>query len=169
MTTAFGYRLADVFAERPYTGNGVAVFVDPPRLSREDLLTVTAEVRQFESAYLWPTADPSTFATRIFTVDQELGFAGHPVLGAAAVLHERLDVDGPREWTLRLGDRAVPVRSRPGARGGYDVAMDQGRPEFGAAAGEPARPGRSRWRRAGSSGGPASCGSISAEIPGRSR
>lgn len=131
--TAFGFRLADVFAERPYEGNGVAVFVDPPRLSAEDLLRVTVEVRQFESAYLWSTDDPTVFETRIFVIDQELAFAGHPVLGAAAVLHERHDggQPGERAWTLRLGARPVAVRSRSDGRGGFDVTMDQGRPEFG--------------------------------------
>jgi len=130
-TSAFGYRLADVFADRPYTGNGVAVFVDPPRLSAAGFLRVTTEVRQFESIYLWPAADPRTYRTRIFVLDQELAFAGHPVLGAAAVLHERSGDGGEVAWTLTLGERAVRVRSRAGAAGGYDVTMDQGRPEFG--------------------------------------
>jgi trans-2,3-dihydro-3-hydroxyanthranilate isomerase len=128
---SFGYRLADVFAERPYEGNGVAVFLDPPRLSADDLLRVTTEVRQFESAYLWATDDPTAFETRIFVVDRELGFAGHPVLGAAAVLHERFGDGGERSWSLQLGDRGVPVRSRSDGRGGFDVVMDHGRPQFG--------------------------------------
>lgn len=142
---SFGYRLADVFARRRYEGNGVAVFVDPPRLSTADLQAVTVEVRQFESAYLWSTPDPAVFDTRIFVVDQELSFAGHPVLGAAAVLHERRltrganrsDTDHPQargrvEWTLRLGAREVAVTSWPDDAGdGFDVAMDQGRPQFG--------------------------------------
>ncbi|MGI8781425.1 MAG: PhzF family phenazine biosynthesis protein, partial [Solirubrobacteraceae bacterium] len=123
------------FAERRYEGNGVAVFLDPPRLSAEQLLAVTVEVRQFESAYLWSTPDPSVFETRIFVVDRELAFAGHPVLGAAAVLHERRVGAGAGDadvaWTLRLGEREVAVRSRPDGGGGFDVSMDQGRPEFG--------------------------------------
>lgn len=128
---SFGYRLVDVFAARPYEGNGVAVFLDPPRLSRSDFMRVTTEVRQFESAYLWTTSDPHTFETRIFVVDQELEFAGHPVLGAAATLHERSGAAGEQEWTLRIGERRVIARSRPDGNGGYDVAMDQGSPEFG--------------------------------------
>uniref|UniRef100_UPI003F492817 PhzF family phenazine biosynthesis protein n=1 Tax=Nonomuraea sp. CA-252377 TaxID=3240003 RepID=UPI003F492817 len=129
---SFGYRLADVFAERRYEGNGVAVFVDPPRLSQSQLMRVTTEVRQFESAYLWPTPDPTTFETRIFVVDRELEFAGHPVLGAAAVLHERHGAAvHEQQWTLRLGTRAVSVRTLPDERGGYDVSMEQGTPAFG--------------------------------------
>jgi trans-2,3-dihydro-3-hydroxyanthranilate isomerase len=129
--TSFGYRLADVFAERSYEGNGVSVFLDPPRLSAEDFLRVTTEVRQFESAYLWPTAEPTTFETRIFVVERELEFAGHPVLGAAAVLHERYGTADESSWTLQLGNRAVQVRTRSDGQGGFDVVMDQGAPEFG--------------------------------------
>lgn len=136
---AFGYRLADVFAQRRYEGNGVAVFLDPPLSSVTELQAVTVEVRQFESAYLWSTPAAAVFETRIFVVDRELDFAGHPVLGAAAVLHERHLVSGASAeaaglemaWILRLGRREVAVRSRPDGAGGFEVSMDQGRPEFG--------------------------------------
>jgi trans-2,3-dihydro-3-hydroxyanthranilate isomerase len=102
-----------VFAERSYEGNGVAVFLDPPRLSAVDLLRVTTEVRQFESAYIWATADPTAFETRIFVVDRELKFAGHPVLGAAAVLHECYGDEGERSWTLQLGGQVSPCGAAP--------------------------------------------------------
>ncbi len=138
---AFGYRLADVFAQRPYQGNGVAVFLDAPSMLTEELQTVTVEVRQFESAFLWSTAEPSVFDTRIFVVDRELEFAGHPVLGAGSVLHERLlsslrtateaERLQPRTWTLRLGGRNVSVTSRAAGVDAFDVSMDQGAPAFG--------------------------------------
>ncbi len=141
---AFSYRIADVFARRPFEGNGVAVFLDPPRLSATDLLAVTGEVRQFESAYLWSTAEAAIFDSRIFVDDRGLSFAGHPVLGAASVLHERhvasgvcasedvsTGIEGRIAWTLRLGEREVTVTSQPDGVKGFDVSMDQGRPEFG--------------------------------------
>lgn len=133
---SFGYRLADVFAEQSYQGNGVAVFLDPPRLSTRQLQAVTVEIRQFESIYLWPTADAHTFRTRVFVIDQELPFAGHPILGAAAVLHEHTQAAAgppqePITWTFRLGSREVQARSRADQDGGFDVETDQGRPAFG--------------------------------------
>ncbi len=138
-SASFSYRLADVFAQRRYEGNGVAVFLDPPRLSAMDLLAVTVEVRQFESAFLWSTPDPTVFETRIFVVDRELAFAGHPALGAAAVVHERQlassagtqPINSQAAWTLRLGKRDVSVSSRPDGGGGFQVSMDQGPPTFG--------------------------------------
>lgn len=144
MRRDFGYRLADVFAEHSHQGNGVAVFLNPPRLTTAQLQAVTVEIRQFESIYLWETTNRS-FRTRIFVVDQELPFAGHPILGAAAVAHERLlsagpvaaAPDEPVGWTFRLGNRDVRARSTADGDGGFDVVTDQGKPTFG----EPMRPG----------------------------
>ena len=65
---------------------------------------------------------------RIFTPEEELGFAGHPVLGAAAVLHAgsgRPDSEH-QEWSLRIGGRPLAVTTA--ARGGGVIwaEMDQG-------------------------------------------
>lgn len=135
-TTSIRFRLADVFASQPYEGNGVAIFVDQLRLSTAALQAITVEVRQFESAYLWSTGDPHRFAARIFVVDQELAFAGHPALGAAAVLHERQrgdghDVSEVAEWQLELENRSISLTSRFLSPGRYQATMDQGRPTFG--------------------------------------
>lgn len=133
------YRLADVFADSSYQGNGVAVFLDPPRLTTRQLQAVTVEVRQFESIYLWASSGDRSFVARIFVVDRELPFAGHPILGAAAVAHERLLAAGPAAvasgehatWTFRLGRREVIARSVADGEGGFDVETDQGPPTFG--------------------------------------
>ena len=70
---------------------------------------------------------------RIFTEDEELDFAGHPVLGAAAVLHSLLPVPAPEEtWALNVAQRTVDVRTRGAARW-VDAIMDQGLPHFGPA------------------------------------
>ena len=50
------------------------------------MLRLTQEMRQFESIFLRQIKE-DTFDARIFTVEEELGFAGHPILGAAAALH----------------------------------------------------------------------------------
>lgn len=143
MASGIRYRLADVFAEDAYEGNGVSVFIDPPEVNTDALQRVAAEVRQFESIFLWGTNDPLAFRTRIFLVDGELGFAGHPVLGAAAVLHDHhLTGSTPcptsdeqlcrtLTWRLRLGPRDVQVASVARGHGRYSATMDQGAPQFG--------------------------------------
>lgn len=67
------------------------------------MLRLTQEMRQFESIFLTSTDRPSTYHARIFTMEEELGFAGHPVLRAASVLHylhARNQTDA--DWSLIL-------------------------------------------------------------------
>jgi PhzF family phenazine biosynthesis protein len=101
---------------------------------------VTREVRQFETVFLTGVDLAGRSARlRIFTEDEELDFAGHPVLGAAAVLHALLPVSQEEQsWALAVAQRTVAARTRDAA-GWIDAAMDQGIPHFGPAiASEPA-------------------------------
>jgi len=125
------YRHVDVFAARPYSGNSLAVFIDPPVHEPNTLLTITQELRHFESVFLWPTKDPRRWTTRVFDLVEELPFAGHPVLGAAAVLHERTGTNEALDWEIALSGRAVGVSTRPAGRGRWSASMGQGAAEFG--------------------------------------
>ncbi|WP_134624329.1 PhzF family phenazine biosynthesis protein, partial [Pseudomonas aeruginosa] len=73
------YWQVDVFAERPLTGNGLAVFDDASALDDAAMQAWTRELRQFESIFLLPGDDPRAFRARIFTLEEELPFAGHPL------------------------------------------------------------------------------------------
>ncbi len=125
------YWQVDVFAERPLTGNGLAVFDDASALDDAAMQAWTRELRQFESIFLLPGDDPRAFRARIFTLEEELPFAGHPLLGAAALLHHLRGGDNEQHWTLHLASKSVALRSvRAGS--GFYAEMDQGRAEFGA-------------------------------------
>lgn len=125
------YWQLDVFAERPLTGNGLAVFDDASALDDAAMQAWTRELRQFESIFLLPGDDPRAFRARIFTLEEELPFAGHPLLGAAALLHHLRGGDNEQHWTLHLASKSVALRSvRAGS--GFYAEMDQGRAEFGA-------------------------------------
>jgi trans-2,3-dihydro-3-hydroxyanthranilate isomerase len=133
-----GYRHVDVFSRRALQGNGLVVVLDAESLSTAVMQQVTREVRQFETAFLTAVDLPGRSArVRIFTEDEELDFAGHPVLGAAAVLHTLLPAPAAEEsWALAVAQRSVETRTR-GATGWVDAAMDQGVPQLGqAVAGE---------------------------------
>jgi trans-2,3-dihydro-3-hydroxyanthranilate isomerase len=135
------YRHVDVFTRRALRGNGLIVVLDAAGLSAAVMQDVTREVRQFETAFLTDVDLTGRSARlRIFTEDEELDFAGHPVLGAAAVLHTLLPAsDAGQAWALAVAQRTVAARTR-GAAGWVDAAMDQGVPRFGPpVAGEPAR------------------------------
>ena len=82
------YRHVDVFASHAYSGNSLPVFVDIRGLSAEQMLRITQELRHFEAIFLERMPEPDTVGARVFDLFEELPFAGHPVIGAAAVLHE---------------------------------------------------------------------------------
>ena len=78
-----GYLHVDVFSRRAFQGNGLVVVLDAENLSTAVMQELTREVRQFETAFLAGVDLPGRSARlRIFTEDEELDFAGHPVLGA---------------------------------------------------------------------------------------
>lgn len=123
------YRQADVFSRSPLAGNGLAVFPDASRLDGAVMQALTQELRQFESIFLTATDDPAVYRARMFTEEEELDFAGHPILGAAAVLHDQTgDVD-ERDWTLKLNAKDATVTTRR-RENWYEAWMDQGAPEF---------------------------------------
>jgi PhzF family phenazine biosynthesis protein len=128
---ALFYRQVDVFSTVPYGGNGLAVFPDGADLTARQMQAIAAELRQFESIFLADADGPGAISARIFTVEEELPFAGHPVLGAAAVLHaERLNTAERAAWRFVLAAKTVPVETRRSATG-FIAAMEQGRARFG--------------------------------------
>lgn len=124
------FQHVDVFADAPFTGNSVTVFLGTSSLATGQMLTITREFRHFESIFLRPGTDESRWQATIFDQVQQLEFAGHPILGAAAVLHDRYGGDAMRRWTIELSARAVTVQTtRAGTM--FRATLDQGRPEFG--------------------------------------
>ncbi len=121
------YWHVDVFSRVAFQGNGLVVVRDDAGLSTAVQQALTREVRQFETAFLSGVDLPGrTARLRIFTEDEELGFAGHPVLGAGAVLHSLLTAAAAEEtWRLSVSGRDLTVRTR-GRDGWIDASMDQG-------------------------------------------
>jgi len=118
------FRHVDVFTETPYAGNGLIVVSGGVDAPAQQLLAITQELRQFETIFVAPLDDGRTVRARIFTAEEELPFAGHPVIGAAAVMHERAGSEGgEREWTFVIAGREIRVRSRP--LGYFAAWMDQ--------------------------------------------
>ena len=120
------YRHVDVFTDRAYSGNGLVVFFGGIDHASEELQAITTEMRQFESIFVSENEDPGRVSARVFTVEEELNFAGHPIIGAAAAAHERWASDeDERQWIFSLGGRDIEVESR---REGpfYRAMMNQG-------------------------------------------
>lgn len=126
--------ICDVFAERPLRGNSLSVVLHDEPLEPQLMQALTRELRQFETVFVRPTNESRRFETRVFDLTRELDFAGHPLLGAAAVLHDVLGGGDHESWLLRIRGRDVPVKSHPLGPGALHVSMDQGTPVFGATA-----------------------------------
>jgi trans-2,3-dihydro-3-hydroxyanthranilate isomerase len=83
----FDFVLVDVFTDRPFGGNQLAVFPDAAGIADETMQQLAREFNFSETTFVLPPADPScTCRVRIFTPRKELPFAGHPTVGTAAVL-----------------------------------------------------------------------------------
>lgn len=81
------YVSADVFTDRKFGGNPVAVVLDATDLSSAQMQAVALEFNYVETTFVLPPSDPDhTARVRIFTPDREVPFAGHPNIGTAFVL-----------------------------------------------------------------------------------
>jgi trans-2,3-dihydro-3-hydroxyanthranilate isomerase len=100
------YTVIDVFTDVPLAGNPLAVFTEGEAVPSRLMLTAARELHLSETVFLLPGDDEVDATVRIFTPHAELPFAGHPVLGAAFIVGEQLDLA-----TVRLRTRAgvVPV------------------------------------------------------------
>lgn len=124
------YYHVDVFTRHPYSGNSLAVFPDAAGLDGAQMAQVTRELRHFESVFLEPDATPHDWRARVFDLGGELDFAGHPVIGAAAVVHELRGGGSRDRWTMRLKARTVEVRVERHEPGWLSAVLDQGTAEF---------------------------------------
>jgi trans-2,3-dihydro-3-hydroxyanthranilate isomerase len=118
--------LVDVFAREPLSGNGLSVFLLNEELPTHAMQSITREMRQFKTIFLRRIEQSARFNARIFTMEEELPFAGHPVIGAAALIHSELfsKQDVARlEFVVR--DRSINLVSRRQGKS-YFAEMDQG-------------------------------------------
>jgi trans-2,3-dihydro-3-hydroxyanthranilate isomerase len=129
----------DVFAERPLEGNPLAIFTDARGLSTEEMQAIARETNLCETTFIIPR-DPEVehergIQVRIFTVQEELKFAGHPTLGTASWLYWNHPIlRGAEKITLDLPVGPIPVRftpPHPNEQGVFGI-MKQNDPTFGA-------------------------------------
>ncbi len=84
---AFAFVTVDVFTDRRFGGNPLAVFPDASGLSDREMQALAAEFNLSETTFVLPPDDPAhTARVRIFTPRHELPFAGHPNVGTGYVL-----------------------------------------------------------------------------------
>ncbi len=88
--STLSYEIVDVFTDRPFTGNPLAVVFGGDDLGRDQMQALAREFHLSETVFvLPPTVDGATYRARIFTPEEELPFAGHPSVGAAVTQMRR--------------------------------------------------------------------------------
>ena len=101
----------DVFSSSPLEGNSLAVFSDARGLSDSEMQSLAKEMNLSETTFVFPrdsaTERERGVRVRIFTVQEELPFAGHPTLGTAFALRGQ---SGAEVITLDLNVGKVPVK-----------------------------------------------------------
>jgi len=87
MARAYEFITLDVFTDRPFGGNPLAVFPDARGLDTSTMQALAGEFNLSETTFVLPPEDARhTAKVRIFTPSAEIGFAGHPNIGTAWVL-----------------------------------------------------------------------------------
>lgn len=120
----------DVFAARPHEGNHLPVVHSADGLSDAAMASFARRTRQSETVFLQsPSMTDADYRNRIFTIESEIPFAGHPSLGAAAALCHRRGVSSAvlmQETLSGLHELRVTLDGDSGT-----VAMQQSECEFG--------------------------------------
>lgn len=118
----------DVFTDKPYSGNQLAVFPDGTGLTTEHMQHLANEINYSETTFILVSKDPSyDFEMRIFSVQLELPFAGHPTLGTAYAIMNLLDIWKKKSNKLRLKTKVGII---PLEKEADNIWMQQNEPQF---------------------------------------
>jgi trans-2,3-dihydro-3-hydroxyanthranilate isomerase len=103
MSRTYRYQIVDVFTDRPFGGNQLAVVLDADGLADDEMQAIAREFNFSETTFVLPPVSPGAAKrVRIFTPGHEMPFAGHPTVGTTFVLH--------REGIIKLeGDHTEAV------------------------------------------------------------
>ncbi|MBN1883332.1 MAG: PhzF family phenazine biosynthesis protein [Deltaproteobacteria bacterium] len=121
------FHILDVFAEKKYAGNQLAVVESFGALNDDAMLDISREFNFSETTFI-QAREPGEngWPVRIFTPAGEVPFAGHPTLGTAWIIREELLKGTSEEIVLDLFAGTIPVTFR-----GDDAEMTQLPPVFG--------------------------------------
>lgn len=125
---SYAFVTVDVFTDRRFGGNQLAVFPDARGLSDAEMQSLAAEFNLSETTFVLPADDPAhTARVRIFNRTHEMPFAGHPNVGTGYVLAEQgRDKDGVLLFEEMAGLVEVKIeRDAAGKTTGATIAAPQ--------------------------------------------
>jgi trans-2,3-dihydro-3-hydroxyanthranilate isomerase len=119
----FAFVTVDVFTDRRFGGNPLAVFPDAQELSDGEMQSLAAEFNLSETTFVLPPSDPANTArVRIFNRTSEMPFAGHPNVGTGWVLNR---MGRGRDGVLRFEEIAGLVEVQAAGDGAVTIAAPQ--------------------------------------------
>jgi trans-2,3-dihydro-3-hydroxyanthranilate isomerase len=123
------FYIVDVFAEKKYSGNQLAVIRNASNLSSEEMQKIAFEFNFPETTFiLSDDINNNGFDVRIFTPKEEIPFAGHPTLGTAYVIQNEILSSPDDKVTLNLKVGQIPVTTEKNLG---IFQMQQNQPSFG--------------------------------------
>ena len=97
------FYIVDVFTDKKYAGNQLAVFLDAGNLSLEEMQKIAREINFAESTFVTKLDKENNKAEiKIFTPSQEMQFAGHPIIGTSWVLINKIFDNSPENIKLNV-------------------------------------------------------------------
>jgi trans-2,3-dihydro-3-hydroxyanthranilate isomerase len=131
-TMPLAFELLDVFAEEKYAGNQLAVVANASILDDVEMQRIANEMHFSETSFIMSDEESNEgYDVRIFTPTAELPFAGHPTLGTAYVIRNRLVGRSIRQIVLNLKVGKIPVTFEKDAHDQEIPWMKQVPPVFG--------------------------------------
>lgn len=126
------FYIVDVFTEEKYSGNQLAVVVLREELSVEDMQKLAREFNYSETSFvILGNTNRNEYDVRIFTPEKEVSFAGHPILGTAYILRNKLCDKSDTKILLNLKAGQIPVFFEKSANSKNVLWMKQINPSFG--------------------------------------
>lgn len=123
---SLSFYIVDVFTEKKYAGNQLAVFSGADALTDEQMQEIAREINFAESTFITKLDAENNLATiRIFTPEHEMKFAGHPIIGTSWVLMNTIFENQPEKITL-----SVPIGEISIHQSGDLVWLQAAQPEF---------------------------------------
>ncbi len=128
----YTFYIVDVFAERKYEGNQLAVVREAGGLSDEQMQKITREMNYSETTFITSEEERNGgYNVRIFTPGSEVPFAGHPTLGTAFVIRQEIIQQPVETVHLNLKVGQIPVTFKRTEKGEEILWMKQIEPTFG--------------------------------------
>ena len=104
------FYIVDVFAEKKYSGNQLAVFENTENLTTQQMQAIASEINFAESTFITNMDSENNSAEiRIFTPEFEMKFAGHPIIGTSWVIMNVINSNSSKKLNLTVPVGVIPV------------------------------------------------------------